>query len=194
MTFPQRITAYLVAGAIVAGLLMYLFGRIDVWLGARDREITQHSRLLVQQHAANVRWRAKLEAAERRIQASAAAAHDSANRIRIEIAQLPIDLRGPKIVHVARLDSTAYAMCSVALYTCQQRATLAEQETHRLTYQLGQQMKVRDKRCGVFAGYGVSVFNDVQRDADGVATSTIRARFAWQLGVGCRLLRIPFLP
>lgn len=195
MSFPQRVTGLLVAGAIAAALVFYVFWQIDSLLGRRDREITQRSAELVKLHAANVRWRAKLEAAERRHQAAAAAAHDHANELRGTVAHLPVEQRPPRIlVQIASKDSTAYAMCSVALYTCQQRATLAEQEAHRLTYQLDEQRKVRDRRCGISGGYGLSVYNEYTRHADSTTTTAPRVRWAFQLGLTCRLWRVPLVP
>lgn len=180
-----RISGYLVAGAVVAALLFYVFGKIDAWLGAHDGQITEQSRALVQQHAANVRWRAKLERAERALQISAAALHDHANALRLSVAPLPLEQQPRAIlVQIARTDSTAYAKCAVALRSCQERASLAELESHRLAYQLGEQTKVRDRRCGIFVGYGVAAYN----------APNATARLAWELGAGCRIVRIPFLP
>jgi hypothetical protein len=186
MTFPQRVTGLLLAGAIAAALLFYAFGKVDSWLGRRDADTTARSSELVRLHAGNQRWRAKLEAAERRRQADAARAAQSADALRLALA------RGERVdtvkvlQEIATQDSTAYAKCAVVVLTCQQRATHAEQEADRLATQLHAQMQVRDHRCGIYAGVGPAVF------LEGAAPGA-RA-LAANLSLGCRLLRLPLLP
>jgi hypothetical protein len=170
---------------VLAVLCVFLVGRIDSCAGRRDDETTAESAHLRQLHAAHVRYRAKLERAERRIQASAAADHQQASVLRVTLAGAPPEQQRPLLVRIATADSSAYAKCSVALLTCQERATLAEQEARTLHYQLGEQMKVKDHRFGVFIGYGITAY----------ATETAPVvRDGWQIGVGYRLSRIPFLP
>jgi hypothetical protein len=185
MNTAQRISSYLVAGAIAAALLFYAFGKVDSWLGRGDKETTAQSAALVQLVKAHARFRAKLAAAAKRQSVAAAAAHDSANALRASIAALPIEERPPRIlVQIASRDSSAYAKCSVVVLDCERRASLAEADNRQLADQLRAQMKVKDHRCGIFVGYGVVAYND----------STAHARFAWQVGVGCRLSRLPLLP
>lgn len=180
-----RVSGYLVAGAVAAGLLFYSFGKLDAWLGRHDAEVTAHSAALLKIHAAGVRFRARMERAEHVVRDSAVAAHADANALRLSVAALPIEQRPPRIlVQIASKDSTAYAKCSIALSACEIRAQMAEADNRQLSDQLREQMKVHDHRCGLFVGYGVVAYND----------STARARFAWQLGVGCRITRLPFLP
>lgn len=171
---------------VLAVLCVYIVGKIDSCAGRQDSETTTESATLRQLHAAHQRYRAKLEQAERRVQASAVAAHAQANQLRISIGQLPIEERPPRVlVQIASADSTAYERAAVALLHCQERASLAEKDAHDLDYQLGQQMHVKDHRFGVFVGYGVTFY----------ATETAAVvRDGWQVGIGFRLSRIPFLP
>ena len=175
-----RIPAYLVAGAIAAALLFWVFGRIDGWLSARDAAITQASRAQLQLHDGLKRWRAKLQAAEQRNQQSAAVAHSLASQLRAALA------RGERVDtvkvlgEIARQDSTAYAQCSVALLSCQQRATNAEREADSLAHRLEDQLKVKPKRCWFAIGAGV---------AAGQGTA-LGATFS----ASCGLVRIPLLP
>lgn len=182
----KAISLRVVGYVIVAALLLYAIGKVDGWLGGnRDAETTRNSAALLKIHAAGVRWRAKLAAAELVIQAEAAAAHDSANTLRASVAGLPIEQRPPRIlVQIATKDSTAYAKCAVALRSCEARASLAEYDNRQLAFQLAEQMKVRDHRCGVFVGYGVALYN----------APNATARTAWELAAGCRIIRFPFLP
>lgn len=185
MNTAQRISSYLVAGAIAAALLFYAFGKVDGWLSRGDRETTAQSAALLELVKAHARFRAKMAAAAKRQSVAAAAAHDSANALRLGIAHLPVDERPARIlVQIASRDSSAYAKCSVVVIDCERRASLAEADNRQLSDQLARQMKVKDHRCGIFAGYGVVAYND----------STAHARFAWQVGVGCRLSRLPLLP
>lgn len=170
---------------VLAVLAVYLVGRIDSCSGRQDSETTAESAHLRQLHAAHLRYRAKLERAERRIQASAAADHQQANVLRVTLAGAPPEQQRPILVRIAKADSSAYAKCSVALLTCQERASLAEQDARTLSYQLGEQMKVRDHRFGLFIGYGVTAY---------MTPAGPVVRDGWQAGVGFRLSRIPFLP
>lgn len=185
MTASSRISTYLVAGAIAAALLFYAFAKVDSWLGRDNAETTAQSAVIRKMHQANVRLGAKYAAAQKRQTVAAAAAHDSANVLRASVAMLPVEQRPPRIlVQIASKDSTSYAKCSVALSSCEARASLAEYDARQLSYQLAEQMKVKDHRCGIFIGYGIAAYN----------APNATARTAWELGAGCRLLRIPFLP
>lgn len=185
MTFGQRVSGYVVAGAIAAALLFYAFGKVDSWLGRHDAETTAQSAALLKVIKANVRFRAKMAAAEHVLRDSAAATHADANTLRASVAALPIEQRPLKIlVQIASKDSTAYAKCSVVVSSCEARASLAEYDVGQLRFQLAEQMKVKDHRCGIFIGYGLAAYN----------APNATARTAWELGAGCRLLRIPFLP
>jgi len=176
----QRIPAYLVAGAIAAVLLFWIFGRIDGFLSARDSLITEASQAQLALHPALLRWRAKLAAAEQHNQQLAITAHGLANELRAALA------RGTRIdtvqvlVEIARQDSTSFAQCSVALLSCQQRASSAEHEADSLATRLEAQLRVKPKRCWVAIGAGV---------AAGQGTA-LGATF----GVSCGLMRIPLLP
>jgi DNA-directed RNA polymerase subunit L len=180
----ERIVGLLLAGAIAAALLGYVFGKIDAFLSARDQIVTDSSRAMLKIHGASVRLSEQLRAAERRNQQLAGEAHGLANELRAALA------RGERVdtvqvlVEIARQDSTSYAKCSVALLTCQQRADSAEREAGRLAKQLERQLTVRDHRCGIFAGVGPTLY------ADG---GEMRGRLlAVNLSLGCRISRLPW--
>lgn len=155
MNLPSRITAYLVAGGIAAGLLFYGFGRLAGILGAHDAQITAASQAQLKLHPALLKWRAKLANAQRTLTAQAVANHRTADSLRAALA------RGERVDTVVVLqeiitqDSTAYARCSLALTACEQRARSAEQEADSLSRRLTAQLTVHDRRWGVVLGGGL---------------------------------------
>lgn len=182
----QRITGILIAGAIAVGLVFYVFGKIDGYLSHQDAIVSDSSRGMVKIHAGLERWRAKALAAEGRQIVAAAAAHEQANVLRIELVGAPPERQRPILVQIASADSSAYATCSVVVRDCQQRAAAAEAETGRLTHQLERQLTVRDHRCGIFVGVGPVVYK---------AAGELGGQLvAGQVGLGCRLFRVPLLP
>lgn len=186
MNATGRITGILIAGAIAVGLVFYVFGKIDGYLDHRDAVVSDSSRAMVKIHAAAVRWRQKLAAAEQRQFVLAAAAHGLADSLRAALARGEridtVKVRG----EIATADSTAYKQCSLVVLTCQQRAADAEAETGRLTHQLERQLTVRDHRCGIFVGVGPVVYKHAGELGGQVV--------AGQVGLGCRLSRLPLLP
>lgn len=178
MKVSSRIAGILVAGAIAVGLVFYIFGKIDGYLAHEDRVVSDSSQAMVKIHAAHVRWRTKLAAAERRQVVLAAAAHDTANQLRAALASGARVDTVPVLIEIAKHDSTALKGCSLVVLTCQQRAAHAEAEAERLTHQLERQLTVRDHRCGLWVGGGIGTAGKGEA----------------QLGIGCRLLRLPFLP
>lgn len=192
MTVRARITSQLVAGAIAAALLFWVFGKIDGYLSTRDAEITAASRAQLALHPALVRWRAKLRALEQekaRLGSRLAAAGDSlttlaqradsADSARARAAGQPPPAPSPWRA-VADSNRAAYASCVIAYRSCEARAASAEAEADSLTRRLEAQLTVKPKRCWLAVGGGV---------AAGQGT-------AWgaTLSASCGLVRIPLLP
>jgi hypothetical protein len=182
----NRIVGILLAGAIAIGLVFYVFGKIDALVGLHDAQVSDSSRALVNIHKSVVAYRVKLAAAEQRQSVLAAAAHSRGDSLRAALA------RGVRVdtvkvrEEIAHEDSTAYAACSVAFLTCQQRAANAEAEAGRLHDQLARQLTVRDHRCGLYVGVGPTVYAD---------SGQVRGHvWAANVSVGCRILRVPLLP
>lgn len=154
MRLPARIVSELIAGGIAAALLFYGFGRLDGVLGAHDAAITANSEAQLALHPALLRWRAKLAAAESRLAALGALSHRQADALRQALATGQRVDTVVVLQDIARQDSTAYARCSLALTACEQRAASADQEADSLTARLTAQLRVHDRRWGLFVGGG----------------------------------------
>lgn len=171
MKVSGRILVYLVAGGIAAALLFYAFGRIDAILGMHDAAIVAASRRQLELHPKLVAQRAKLRQLEqhwaRLVDSLAHLAQqaDSADSAAAVAAGNPLPVPSP-------WRAVAHG-CSIIRITCEQRAQNAETEAERLAKQLGRQVTVHDRRCGFFAGAGVSAGWKVAAGAT--------------LGLGCRL-------
>lgn len=192
VTFGQRVCGYVLAGAIAAALLFWIFGRIDGWLTARDQEITRASQAQLALHPALVRWRAKIRALEQLHARDAARlaiagdslmrlaqAADSADSARAVAAGQPVPAPSPWRT-VADSNRAAYEHCSVAYRSCERRAASAEAEADSLVRRLAAQLTVKPKRCWLAIGGGVAIGHGT----------------AWgaTLSASCGLVRIPLLP
>lgn len=192
MTLPSRITGQVVAGAIAAALLFYIFGQIAALQGAQDRMITESSVAQLALHPALVRWREKLRAAEQRHARDAvrlaamgdsltrlAQAADAADSARAVAAGQPVPAPSPWRA-VADSNRAAYQGCSLAYRSCEQRASSAEAEADSLTERLEAQLTVKPKRCWIALGGGMAVGQG----------------YAWGVtfSASCGLVRIPLLP
>lgn len=167
----NRITLYIVAGAIVASLMFYAFGRIDAILGVHDAAIVASSREALKLHPVLVAQRAKL----RRIEGRWVLAVDSLTRLaqRADSADSAAAVAAGKPIPPPSPWRPVAQGCSIIRITCEQRAQNAENEAESLTKQLKAQVTVRDRRCGIFAGAGVS--------------GGWKAGAGATLGLGCRL-------
>lgn len=177
----KRLVGYVVAAALALAVVMYVLHQVEqFFLPNRDAEITRASHAQLKVHAGLVRYRAQLRQAERAGLAQVArdsAAADSLRRL------LASGLRTDTVrilFEIARRDSSAARGCSLVVMQCQARAESAEREAAALHRQLGEQVTVRDHRCGIFAGVGPV---DLQFD-----------RWRGTAALGCRVLRLPFLP
>lgn len=192
MTLPSRITGQLVAGAIAATLIVYVFGRISALQDAEGALITQASQAQLGLHRGLVRWRDKLHKIERekwRLASRLAAVGDSLTRLaeradsadsaQAVAAGQPVPAPSPWRA-VADSNRAAYQGCSLAYRSCEQRASSAEAEADSLAQRLEDQLTVKPKRCWIALGGGVAVGQG----------------YAWgaTFGASCGLLRIPLLP
>ncbi len=173
MTFPARLSSYVVAGAIAAALLIYGFGQVSALLGAHDAEITAASVARLHDHAGLARYRAKLAAAEQRYAMTFAGELATADSLRQALRTGTRVDTVRVLLAIATHDSTALRACSVIVQTCAQRAASAEAEADSLAAQLKAQLAVHDRRCGLFGGAGVAA-------GKGTGAGLV-------LAVGCRL-------
>jgi hypothetical protein len=176
VTVSSRIATYLVAGALALALVFYVFGRIDQLLSSRDAEITHGSKTLLALHARRIQEREKIRRLERGRQllvdslTHLAEAADSADSARAVAAGQPIPTPSPW--------KPVAQGCSLVVLACQARAENAEREAADYHRQLTDQVTVRDHRCGLWAGGGWGTAGKLEA----------------QLGLGCRLVRVPLLP
>lgn len=180
MTVSSRIATYLVAGAIAAALLFYAFGQLSALLGAHDAGITRASRAQLALHPALVRLREKM----RRAQYAQQRAVDSLERVaqRADSADSAHAVAAGRPVPAPSPWRPVAQGCSLVVRSCEARATHAEGEAAELTQRLKDQVTVKDRRCGIFAGVGPGIgwVASTQGTGPGVAaTLTVAA--------GCRL-------
>lgn len=166
----QRSIGYLVAGAIVAGLLLYVFGKIDAYQAANDADIVQASMAEVDLAHAHQRERAKLLLVQQLHERKLVSAQGRTDSLLADAT--------PAIRAAVELER---AECAVVVRTCNERATSAEADAARLAAQLQQQVKVSDHRWGVFVGVGPSA------GPNGVQSWSVTLSF------GYRLARLPRL-
>lgn len=176
-----RLAGYLVLGVLVGALVIYTFNQLDgLFGGNEDAATVTNSNNRIQLHEASKRWRLKLEVAERHIQQQSSANHALANDLRAALANGTRTDTAEVQGEIANADSTAFIQCSVALLTCQQRATSAEHDADSLKTALQRQLKVTDHKCGVSIGFGPSISDKV--------------RLSGNVTLGCRVFRLPLLP
>lgn len=172
----QRCLTYLVLGALLLALVLYVFHRIDGILGGdQDAQTTIDSRAQIKVHGTLVKVRAHLQQVERDKATLALSFLALSDALR-DSTPPPVTAGDSGWKRIADLTRSGATACFTALTACQQRATLAEQEAESLTVQLGRQTKVRDHPWGVWlgAGYGTA------------------GRLEVFVGLGRRLLRLPW--
>lgn len=180
MTVSSRIATYLVAGAIVAALLFYAFGQLSALLGAHDAGITRASRAQLALHPALVRLREKMRRAQYAQQRAVdslthvAQRADSADSARAVAAGRPIPAPSPW--------RPVAQGCSLVVVSCESRAAHAEREAADLTQRLEDQVTVKDRRCGLFAGIGPGAGWVASPAGAGPGVSA-----TFTLAAGCRL-------
>ena len=180
MKLPARLASYLVAGAIVAALLFYIFGRIDAYFSQQDQIITENSKAQLALHPALVRMRQKYLVVEQRASRAMTVQRTLGDSLRHLLATGQRVDTVEVLREIAVHDSSGLASCGLALTACRQRAASAEAEADSLSRRLTEQLRVRDHRMGVTIGVGVAAGQ----------------KYAWgvTLGVTYRILRVPFLP
>lgn len=182
MTVSSRIATYLVAGAIAAALLFYVFGQISALLGVHDAQITAASHAQLELHAGLARQRQKLAAVERQHAATVARDRTVADSLRRMLATGARVDTVPVLIEIATRDSSAARGCSLIVLACQQRAASAEAEVDSLHRRLTNQVTVHDRRCGLFAGIGPGAGWVASPTGSGLGVSA-----SLTVAVGCRL-------
>jgi len=175
---PARLASYLVAGAIVAALLFYIFGRIDAYFSQQDQLITESSKAQLALHPALVRMRQKYLVVEQRASQAMTVQRTLGDSLRHLLATGQRVDTVEVLREIAIHDSSGLASCGLALRACQQRAQSAEAEADSLARRLTAQLRVRNHPCGVTMGLGVAAGS--------------KAAWGGAILVGCQVVRSPW--